>query len=114
MSSMRICHCLLENSILEKFLNMHKWESREGIDRHDSSTIRKIYFENCANLFNNPSCEPRSFIHKDLCNDINTSYKLWEMEEAKLPFATPDKIKGKIAESHSKISFSQTFHYPMC
>ena len=85
----------------------------EGIDGHNSSARKKSCFENCANLFHDPSCKPTSFVHKDLHDDFNISHKLLETEEVKLLVATPYKIKDKMGEARSKVSFLQILHHPV-
>ena len=107
----RMYHCLLENSMLQSFLDMYKQESREGIDSRNVSTRKKNCFENYTNLQDNPSYKSKSIMYLDLYDDFIVSHNLFESDEVKLLIATPDKIKDKIAEACSKLSLSQILYH---
>ncbi|CAB9512535.1 hypothetical protein SEMRO_541_G163160.1 [Seminavis robusta] len=62
----RLIECMLDDSIRESFLEMHRLGDREELDARNSEDRPETVFESCARLFNDPNHEVFSRCLPDL------------------------------------------------
>ncbi|CAB9518311.1 hypothetical protein SEMRO_922_G220650.1 [Seminavis robusta] len=98
---LRLIECMLDDSIRQLFLDMHRMGERDELDARNSENRPETVYEACARLFNDPDHEVMSRclpdLHFTFSEVIDCSF---ENMPGKV---TPDEVKRRWGDSRAKL-----------
>ncbi|CAB9522913.1 expressed unknown protein [Seminavis robusta] len=97
----RLIECMLDDSIREKFLEMHRLGDREELDARNSEDRPETVYESCARLFNDNDHE----VFSRCLPDLHFSFaEVLDCSFEHMPGAiTPDEVKRRWGDCRAKL-----------